>query len=66
MNSPSGEYMEWIWEIPIRPGSAALATWLPAHVKTQRGAGLSSKDILARQCRTFPRLREIVDRAGVA
>jgi flavin-dependent dehydrogenase len=66
MISPPGEYMEWIWEIPIRPGFSSIGYIAPGtSVKTQRGAGLRTQDILERQCRTFPRLREIVDRAGV-
>jgi flavin-dependent dehydrogenase len=66
MISPPGEYMEWIWEIPIRPGFSSIGYIAPGtSVKTQRGAGLSAQDILVSHCRTFPRLREIVDRAGV-
>lgn len=66
MISPPGEYMEWIWEIPIRPGVSSIGYIAPgSSVKAQRGAGLTTQDILARQCRTFPRLQEIVDRAGV-
>jgi flavin-dependent dehydrogenase len=64
MISPPGEYMEWIWEIPIRPGVSSIGYIAPgASVKTKRGAGLRTQDILVSQCRTFPRLREIVDRA---
>jgi hypothetical protein len=66
MISPPGDYMEWIWEIPIRPGVSSIGYIAPgSSVKTQRGAGLQTQDILVNQCRTFPRLREIVDRAGV-
>ena len=31
INSP-GEYMEWIWEIPIRPGISSIGISLPAQV----------------------------------
>jgi flavin-dependent dehydrogenase len=66
MISPRGEYMEWIWEIPIRPGFSSIGYIAPgSSVKTQRGAGHRTQDIFVRQCRTFPRLREIVDRSGV-
>lgn len=66
MTSPPGEYMEWIWEIPIRPGISSIGYIAPgSSVKTQRGTGCGTKDILVRQCRTFPRLREIVERVGV-
>ena len=65
MISAPGDYMEWIWEIPIRPGFSSIGYIAPgSSVKTQRGAGLRTKDILVRQCRTFPRLKEIVDRTA--
>jgi flavin-dependent dehydrogenase len=67
MISPTGSYMEWIWEIPIRPGISSIGYVAPGSaVKTQRAAGLSSQDILARQCRSFPRLRDIVDQTGIS
>jgi len=66
MISPPGEYMEWIWEIPIRPCISSIGYIAPgSSVKTQRGMGLETRDILVRQCRTFPRLREIVHQAAV-
>ena len=66
MISPPGEYMEWIWEIPIRPGISSIGYIAPgSSVKAQRGAGQGTKDILVSQCRTFPRLREIVNRPAV-
>jgi flavin-dependent dehydrogenase len=65
MINPAGEYMEWIWEIPIRPGFSSIGYVAPgSSVKAQRAAGLSSHDILANQCRRFPRLREVVDHSG--
>lgn len=57
-----GEYMEWIWEIPIRPGVSSIGYIAPgSSVKAQRAAGLGTQDILLRQCRQFPRLQEIMD-----
>jgi flavin-dependent dehydrogenase len=65
MINPPGEYTEWIWEIPIRPGFSSIGYIAPgSSVKAQRGARLRTQDILVRQCRIFPRLREIVDRAA--
>jgi flavin-dependent dehydrogenase len=62
----TGDYMEWIWEIPIRPGFSSIGYIAPgSSVKTQRAAGLGTQDIFLRQCRQFSRLREIVDQ-GVA
>lgn len=66
MISPPGEYMEWIWEIPIRPRISSIGYIASgSSVKAQRGAGQGTKDILISQCRTFPRLREIVNRPAV-
>jgi menaquinone-9 beta-reductase len=65
INTP-GEYMEWIWEIPIRPGFSSIGYIAPGStVKSKRAEGLGTKDILASQCRNFPRLQEVVDRAGI-
>ena len=65
MLTPAGDYAEWVWEIPIRPGFSSIGYVAPgSSVKRQRAAGLGSKDILARQCRKFSRLREVVDETG--
>jgi flavin-dependent dehydrogenase len=67
MISPSGDYMEWIWEIPIRPGISSIGYVAPgSSVKMKRAAGLSAQDILASQCRRFPRLRDIADQTGIS
>ena len=56
-----GEYMEWIWEIPIRPGVSSVGYIAPgSSVKAQRADGMRTQDIFVHQCRTFSRLREIV------
>jgi flavin-dependent dehydrogenase len=61
-----GKYMEWIWEIPIRPGVSSIGYIAPgSSVKTQRAAGLGTQDILLCQCRRFRRLKQIVDRDPV-
>lgn len=57
-----GKYMEWIWEIPIRPGVSSIGYIAPgSSVKTQRAAGLGTQDILLRQCRDFSRLQEVME-----
>lgn len=64
MSSP-GEYMEWIWEIPIRPGVSSVGYIAPgSSVKAQRAMGLTACDILVRQCRTFPRLQHVVEKTS--
>jgi menaquinone-9 beta-reductase len=60
-----GEYMEWIWEIPIRPGVSSIGYVAPgSSVKTQRTSGLGTQEILLRQCQGFQRLKEITDQGG--
>jgi flavin-dependent dehydrogenase len=67
MLSPAGEYMEWIWEIPIRPGISSIGYVAPgASVKTQRALGLSAQDIFERQCSKFIRLSHIADQKGIS
>lgn len=57
-----GEYMEWMWEIPIRPGVSSVGYIAPgSSVKAQRAAGLGTDDILLRRCERFPRLREMMN-----
>lgn len=56
----AGEYMEWIWEIPIRPGLSSVGYIASgAAVKAQRIAGSGVQEILMRRCRKFRRLEEI-------
>ena len=63
MISPPGEYMEWIWEIPIRPGVSSVGYIAPgSSVKAQRASGSSTHDIFVGQCRRFNRLREVIER----
>jgi len=60
MLSPEGEYMEWIWEIPIRAGTSSIGYVAPgSKVKTQRAHGLANEEILAGQMSKFPRLASL-------
>jgi flavin-dependent dehydrogenase len=57
MLSPTGEYMEWIWEIPVRPGVSSIGYIAPgSKVKLQRAHGLKNPDLLLKQMRKFARL----------
>jgi flavin-dependent dehydrogenase len=57
MLSPAGEYMEWIWEIPIRPGVSSIGYVAPgSKVKLQRTHGLKNPDLLSKQMQKFSRL----------
>jgi flavin-dependent dehydrogenase len=65
LSSPD-EYMEWIWEIPIRPGVSSIGYVAPgSKAKLERAAGLSNGELLAKQMQRFPRLREIVQQSPV-
>jgi flavin-dependent dehydrogenase len=59
--SPEGEYMEWIWEIPVRSGVSSIGYVAPgSKVKIQRAHGLSNAELLARQMQKFARLSSLV------
>ena len=60
MLSSAGEYMEWIWEIPIRPGVSSIGYIAPgSKVKFQRSHGLKNLDLLSKQMQKFARLRAL-------
>jgi 2-polyprenyl-6-methoxyphenol hydroxylase-like FAD-dependent oxidoreductase len=57
MLSQAGEYMEWIWEIPIRPGVSSIGYIAPgSKIKLQRANGLKNSDLLSKQMQKFTRL----------
>jgi flavin-dependent dehydrogenase len=61
MLSQATEYMEWIWEIPIRPGVSSIGYVAPgSQVKVQRAHGLSNSTILAEKMQRFSRLGALV------
>jgi flavin-dependent dehydrogenase len=58
------EYLDWIWEIPIRPDVVSVGyVTTGASLKTKRGQGLSVEDILRQQLQQFPRFEPML-RAG--
>jgi flavin-dependent dehydrogenase len=62
MLSPTGEYMEWIWEIPIRPGVSSIGYVAPgSKVKIQRAPGLTNANLLSEQMMKFARLSSLVE-----
>lgn len=64
MLSPAGEYMEWIWEIPIRPGVSSIGYIAPgSKIKVQRAHGLKNLDLLAQQMQKFARLSALASDA---
>lgn len=61
MLSPANDYMEWIWEIPIRPGVSSIGYVAPgSQVKIQRAHGLSNSAILSQKMQRFTRLGALV------
>jgi flavin-dependent dehydrogenase len=61
MLSPAGEYMDWIWEIPIRPGVSSIGyVATGSKVKIQRAHGLTNADLLSDRMKKFTRLGSLV------
>ena len=57
----SGEYMEWMWEIPIRPGVSSIGyVATGSKVKMQRAQGCTNADMLSAQMQKFSRLGSLV------
>jgi flavin-dependent dehydrogenase len=57
MLNPADEYMEWIWEIPVRPGVSSIGYVAPgSKVKLGRAHGLKNRDLLSQQMQKFARL----------
>jgi flavin-dependent dehydrogenase len=67
MLSPESDYMEWIWEIPIHPGTSSIGyIALGSKVKIERAHGRSNEEIFAEKISKFPRLAAIGPPEGVA
>ena len=59
--SPPGEYMEWLWQIPISPGISSVGYVAPGSaIKIGRAGGLKNPDLLSLQMRKFPQLRALI------
>ncbi len=66
MCSRPSRYMEWIWEIPVRPGVSSVGYVLPgSHMKTKRASGLTNADIFEQAVGGFERLRSGADMSAV-
>lgn len=60
-------YMDWIWEIPVRPGISSIGYVAPGRViKEMRARGMEPLEILRTRCHSFSRLRELMQSAGDA
>jgi menaquinone-9 beta-reductase len=55
------QYMNWIWEIPIRPGTISVGcVSTAAKIKQQRSETLPTKEIFRRHLQKFDRFRELL------
>jgi len=64
MPSHAGEYMEWIWEIPIRDGLSSIGYIAPgSKIKVQRAHGFTNVELLTEQMQKFARLSTLVNEA---
>ena len=62
MLSPNREYMEWIWEIPIRAGTSSIGYVAPGTaIKLQRAPGMTNSNLLERHLKAFPRFRTLLE-----
>jgi flavin-dependent dehydrogenase len=53
-------YMDWVWEIPINPGTISVGyVTTGAAIKEQRARGFSVEEILKRQIMKFARFRAL-------
>lgn len=61
IHEPEGDYLSWIWEIPINPGRASIGCVMAAeHVREQRRRGLSTAEILCERLAPFPRFEPLL------
>jgi flavin-dependent dehydrogenase len=57
------EYMEWVWEIPVRPGVNSLGYVAPGGaIKMQRNSGLTTSELFLRQLAKISRFQSLVQR----
>jgi flavin-dependent dehydrogenase len=64
MLNPADEYMEWIWEIPVRPGVSSIGyVATGSKIKLERTHGLKNRDLLSNQMQKFARLSTLAKNA---
>lgn len=62
-SSTSAEYMDWIWQIPIRPGLVSVGCVTSGDaIKQQRQSGLNIQQIYAATLHEFPHLASLLPR----
>lgn len=62
IEEPKGEYLSWIWEIPITPRRVSVGCVMEAEaVREQRRRGRTTSDILADRLARFPRFEAFLE-----
>jgi flavin-dependent dehydrogenase len=66
MDPKPAEYLEWIWEIPVRPDTVSVGYVAPgAAVKAMRGDGGSLDGIFRQQLAKFPRFNSLLQQGAL-
>jgi menaquinone-9 beta-reductase len=62
MEPKPSEYLDWVWEIPIRPGAISVGYVTTAEsMKGKRQQGLSVDDIFCQELLKFPRVSRLLE-----
>lgn len=61
MDATPGEYLDWVWEIPVNPQTVSVGyVTTGTATKTKREQGLPVEDIFRAQLRRFPRFEPLI------
>lgn len=63
--APQGSYMNWVWQIPVNPGTVSMGFVLAAEdLKRKRSGNLSTEELYHEQLLKFKRSRFWLTRAS--
>jgi flavin-dependent dehydrogenase len=66
MDPMPSEYLEWIWEIPVRLDTVSVGYVAPgAAVKAKRAGGKSVEDLFRQQIMKFPRFEPLLEQPAL-
>jgi flavin-dependent dehydrogenase len=67
MDPKPSEYLDWIWEIPIKPDTVSVGlVTTGAAMKARREAGDSVEDVFREQLMKFPRFEPLLRESGAS
>jgi menaquinone-9 beta-reductase len=67
MEPKPSEYLDWIWEIPVRPGIVSVGYVTTAEgMKANRQQGLSVDDIFRRELQKFPHFSPLLEAGALS